>query len=58
MNMNQKKLSLADFLYSLGFDLRTQTEIEDWMKAEGTERPVPEQPWLREWAEETAQRFG
>ena len=52
------KLSLADFLYNLGFDMRTYAEMDEYIEADGKDRPVPEHTWLREWAEETAAKFG
>ena len=51
------KLNLADLFYDLGFDNINIADIERFVQTRGKDKPVPDEPELRAWAEKTANKF-
>lgn len=53
-----KKMKLDDLFYELGLDNIIFAKINEYIKLRGNvPPPPPELPWLRDWAEKTANRF-
>lgn len=52
-----KKLNLADLFYDFAFDNEDSAKIGHFVETAGKDKPVPDRPDLREWAERMAARF-
>jgi len=52
-----KKLNLADLFYDFAFNNEESARINHFVETEGKDKPVPDRPDLREWAERMAAKF-